>query len=364
MFGSILIDIMKIGIVTMPLGLNFGGMMQNWALQHVLRGLGHDPITLRCDLIESTTWWRDFAGFLFRNGMGGVRWLSGSPFRMRPLFPNRTRSANARFLKEHIALSGVGVPFKPLAGCDAYIVGSDQVWRPDFVRDIYDMYLQFVDSADALKLAYAASFGTDAWTYTERQTDVCRSLVADFKAVSVREQSGVGLCRDWLGVDAVAVLDPTLLVDKTGYCELAESVPERHYDVGIYVLDPTRDKVRITGDACQAKGKRRCDINPYKSSMEEWLAMFRDSSFVVTDSFHGCVFSIIFKKDFVAIGNAARGLARFFDLLGPLGLKDRIVPDGGDVKKIIDDKINWIKVYEVLNARQSESMAFLRSNLC
>ena len=105
---------------------------------------------------------------------------------------------------------------------DAYVVGSDQVWRPTYnLGDkLFDMYLAFADGQQVKRLSYAASFGVDKWEYSDDQTRICSELAKQFDAISVREKSGVKLCADNLGVDAIHVLDPTMLLDPSDYNKL------------------------------------------------------------------------------------------------------------------------------------------------
>ena len=98
-----------------------------------------------------------------------------------------------------------------------------------------------------------------------------------------------------------------------------------------------------------------------KSSVETWLRGFYDAEFVITDSFHACVFSILFKKQFVVIGNRKRGMARFESLLNMFGLEDRLV--SADVNVIDLPIINYDLVYDKLNVLKKNSLSFLERAL-
>src|SRR5699024_10497178 len=104
-------------------------------------------------------------------------------------------------------------------GFDALIVGSDQIWRPNYTPNIFHYFLNFAKS-DQLKLAYAASFGTDEFLFSEEQTEICKALLQKFKAVSVREDSGVELCRRYFGCQAEHLVDPVFLLTKAHYRKL------------------------------------------------------------------------------------------------------------------------------------------------
>lgn len=104
---------------------------------------------------------------------------------------------------------------------DAVIVGSDQTWRPKYSPNIYDFYLDFISKDKRIKrIAYASSFGVDDWEYSAEETKKCAKLSKLFDGISVREQSGIDLCKDHLGVDSELALDPTLLLNKDDYVTL------------------------------------------------------------------------------------------------------------------------------------------------
>lgn len=205
-------------------------------------------------------------------------------------------------------------------GLEALLVGSDQTWRPIYnVNRLSDMFLHFAGNFSGKRVAYAASFGVDYWEYSEKQTSVCSSLAQLFDAVSVRETSGVALCERYLGIDAVAVLDPTLLVRKETYAELCMKVPvfKKRY-LAAYVLDSAKEVDLTITEEAKKRGLPILRYSAYgqaKLTIEEWIAIFRDASFVITDSFHGTVFSIIFEKPFRCVVNERRGGVRFADLL-------------------------------------------------
>src|SRR5690606_26995758 len=125
---------------------------------------------------------------------------------------------NVKFLNKYINHSLLINAYKDLAEYfknrkfNAVIVGSDQTWRPKYSPNIYNYYLDFLkDNNQIKKLAYASSFGTAEWEYTTEQTEKCKTLAKQFHAISVREHTGVDLCREKLGVEAIQLLDPTLL---------------------------------------------------------------------------------------------------------------------------------------------------------
>jgi nitroreductase len=265
---------------------------------------------------------------------------------------------------------------------DAIIVGSDQVWRPKYARGILsDFFLGFVPEDDdkVRRISYAPSFGASDWEFDAGQTAVAKRLIQRFTAVSVREDSGVALCRDHLGVEAQHVLDPTLLLTPEHYARLFDFRQRKSSGDRLltYILDGNDDKARVT-DAIAA----RLSLRPFSTSgqpsgpadapggpggdktVEGWLAAFHDAAFVVTDSFHGVAFSILFNKPFIAYGNPGRGLARFTSLLKMFGLEDRLVVSSKDVDLDgVVQPVDWSTVNDRLSRLRGDSLRFLTSAL-
>ena len=210
---------MKIGILTQPLQRNYGGILQCYALCEVLKGLGHEVCVL--DRHHHTPFLRKLlrsAKRILRYCLGAEKkenilsiWMTAG--QMRTI--SRHTSA---FIDRHIPHTRPLLRTKELrqaAGnehIDAYVVGSDQVWRPVFSPCITNYYIDFDQRDHIIRIAYAASFGVDTWEYDRQAQQVCAGYAKKFDAISVREDSGVTLCRNYLGVAAEHVLDPTMLL--------------------------------------------------------------------------------------------------------------------------------------------------------
>lgn len=358
---------MKIGIVTQPLLGNYGGLMQNWALQQVLRQLEHEPVTI--DYIWNIKWPR----YVLTTLKTALLWLvPGKRRAFAEKFPKRTNPLMDAFVKDHIATTGYVYSYRPgilrRYGIEALVAGSDQVWRPRYNPDLPDMYLDFARHANVRKIAYAASFGTAEHEYTPEQIERCRAAARRLDAMGVREHGAVALCKDYFDVDAQQVLDPTLLLDTKDYLELTRDIPAaKEKYLAAYVLDDRPEIDDILQRLCTHLGLasiRRISENDANTSPEDWIAMFRDAAFVVTNSFHGTVFSIIFRKPFISLYNHTRGADRFNSLLQPLGLEQRLLDSNmaHEIEKI-SGEIDWLNVEKALDARRAESLDFLRNNL-
>ncbi len=354
---------MRIGILTQPLRNNYGGILQNWALQQALRELGHDPITIDAHvLLPLKEYVKDICLWLYLDV------LKRDYFNRRHRYKKRnTYRITGKFVEKNVSktrpMSGYDESVIDEYGIEGIIVGSDQVWRPKYNPDIEDLYLDFLKNRDLKKVAYCASFGSNEWEYTPELTQKCASLVKQFNAVSVREASAVALCREHLGIDAELVLDPTLLVDKGVYESLCQSEPaSKEPFLAVYCLDKTGAKMdlfnRVAGQFNLKLRVFRAENN-VKLSIPQWISMFRDASMIVTDSFHGTVFSIIFGKQFYSMVNVERGNARVQSLLEQLDLTSQIIDENATVFPVVD----YSGVNEKLALLRQKSLQFLTDNL-
>ncbi|MCV6594972.1 MAG: polysaccharide pyruvyl transferase family protein [Silicimonas sp.] len=356
---------MKVGILTLPLVDNFGGILQAAALYRVLSVMGHHPVLLK------KKFWRPasqrLVGSVLRkvpgHDLGKVRSMAKARDRHIPfldaMMPNQAGPVYSRDDLERAARR---------LGLDAVVVGSDQVWRPDYIEDI-DTASFFLDlPGDIRKISYAASFGKSEWTAPHRLGEV-RRLLAGFDAVSLRESSGVDLCREVLGRRVCTqTLDPTLLVDARFYDEIIGPGEDRAPYVLNYALDPSAGaKAVLSGDfdgPAQGLDVRTLTLDDGADTMDvpSWLRAFRDAAFVVTDSFHGTVFSILFQKPFVCFGNQSRGMDRFTSLLSLLGLEDRLVLEAAALAGL-EAEIDYGAVLSRLAEHRAASAAFLEGAL-
>ncbi|MEH8230668.1 polysaccharide pyruvyl transferase family protein [Aeromonas veronii] len=256
------------------------------------------------------------------------------------------------------------------------VVGSDQVWRPNmFVnkqQDIDAYFLTFLPDS-VTRISYAASFGVDKWeeTVDAALSDRVRAAIAKFNAISVREQSGVTICRDTFGVTAQHVLDPTLLngveffervIAKAGVSKQNENVVYYKLDVDTTFISA----IKHIGDILQVPTE---DIYYQMSEagyryipVADWLAKIRDSKFVVTDSFHCVCLAILFNKEFICFANKGRGLARLQSLLASLGIEGRLCDEQQSLSSFFSgcNPIDYHNVNIKLAELRIGSLAFLK----
>lgn len=370
---------MKIAIITLPLLGNYGGILQNYALQTALRAWGYEVETIILSWKRKQPLWRmplaygkRFVDkFVFRKSTHVFyeAWFNRTqPFLLEDLW---------KFVNKHIVVRNVE-KFSEIAegDYDVFIVGSDQIWRPSYsYKPITRAFLDFTrDWKNIKRVAYSASFGTDVWEYSQRQTEQCKSLIRLFDGVSVREESGVILCRDYFHCKAVHVLDPTMLIPIENYLDLFEPIKKsvaKRGELLTYVLDESSEKKQIIElisshyhyKIYHANSRYEDETAPLiervQPPVEQWLKDFYDASFVVTDSFHATVFSIMFNKPFVVIGNKKRGISRIASLLNMFDLQHHLIYSLDDLNFETNYSFDTYRVASRLMSLRESSFHFL-----
>ena len=377
---------MKIGIVTLPLHINYGGILQAYALQTVLEHLGHQTEILQVQRPRKLPYYRMPQAYAKRFIKKFVLGHSETRFFEEQWWNKEgipaMRKCTDQFLNKHLHLRHMhSIKEVQPTDYDGYVVGSDQVWRKIYFSSmmhtsICDAFLRFAKDWKVKRIAYAASFGTDTWEYTDKETFLCGVLLQQFDAVTVREASAVELCKKKFDVDATHVLDPTMLLTAHDYQVLfeEEKTPKSEGNMHCYILNRKPEKQALIDEI--ARERDLCPfsvLNPIQAQVkdaaeltqppaEQWLRAFYDSEFVVTDSFHACVFSILFRKQFVVYGNESRGMARFHILLSAFGLEDRLVSNYEQYKELTP--IDYDTVYEKLDIWRPWSLEELKKSTC
>lgn len=365
---------MKVGLLTLTPSHNYGGILQTVALYSYLESLGYEVV-----LIDSRPLIPLWKKTIFKM-------MEITPFQnLKNKKEIRIKSRQlAPFLKEHLPNVSEAIydssNLKQLVKkCkfDAVVVGSDQVWRYQYIKEgDYSVYfLNFKMNFPVKKIAYAASFGKDSWE-APSETEKIKDLLKEFNAVSVREKSGIDLCRDQFDIkNSQYVLDPTMLVGDKFYDKFfTDTFSDASAPVVTYILDKTENKTKIVNSVAMSKSTSNKDLsvvnlgekhNRKFYSVEEWLSNIKNASFVVTDSFHGMLFSILFKKQFLVVGNTERGLTRFSSFLSIIGLESRLVlpEDSLDTENMVNTVIDYKAVVLEIEKLREASKQFLKDAL-
>lgn len=366
---------MKIALLTYNLGQNYGGILQAYALMETLKKLNHEPELLYIKTKFYNSSFKDLIKkYLLSNFTDKYNNYIYEDLIYKNMFHFIDKYINPKTepLKEEKDFFNV-----TKNKYDAYIVGSDQVWRARMFKYIDCAFFGFVKSNNPIFLSYAASFGTDKWEYTKEETKKYKNQIQRFKGVSIREESGIELCKTYFCKDAIHVLDPTMLLSANDYRSLImkENEPKHEGELLNYILDYTEDKSKLINiiskelnlksfkiNAKEKNGKQLKDM--IYPTVTSWIRGFDDAKYVVTDSFHGCVFSIIFNKPFIVYGNEKRGMARFESLLKMFGLEDRLILNIDKIDlNIIKNEFDWNKVNLKLEDYYKNSIDYLNEIL-
>lgn len=260
--------------------------------------------------------------------------------------------------------------------CRAFISGSDQLWNPLCEKAAgKEFFLDFVDD-NHLKISYASSLGNSV-TANQEFINKYAPLAQRFDAISVREEIGIEGCKKIYGVDAVKVCDPVFLCEKEEFENLAHNsklqLENKKYLLS-FILDPDENKRRIIVEKSKELGVEYINLvdltdagekakklglentKPF-ASVEDFMNYFMNASYIITDSFHGTCFSVIYNKEFISIANYGRGEKRVGELLNWLDIKGRIMYDlNMPVKTFKPEKLD----YDRVNSKIVESRKFAK----
>jgi len=348
---------MKLGVLGVWYGENYGSVLTYWALERTLRSLGHEVC-----MIQKPS--------------------SGRPD------PEIDGNHALRFAQSHFSWISPSLKLQNYPSLndelDGFVIGSDQVWNYGINKRFgHSFYLDFAEDSKR-KLSYAASFGHAVDFAPPEERVIISSLLARFDGISVREATGVALAQEVYGVDAVRVLDPVFLPSREEYETIIDESdwePPSQYILS-YILDPTPEKVDLIKRMSASLGLPLVNILDGRGNRREneaalgmpalenmsaalFLKAFERSSFVITDSFHGTSFSIVFSKPFVSIPNKARGTTRFDNILSLTGLQTRAwrKPElDTDITPFLEH-IDYARVSSILDRERTVSLRWLKRTL-
>lgn len=365
----------RVGLITFHRPVNFGAALQSVALSKSIRSLG-----AQCYLIDyrNPFFEKRYRAFQLphRRSIKTIAWtLAMLPYNLKQI------SGFRRFVRENAELTK---PIKTKAelaktgsAYDLYITGSDQVWNLDCSGGETAYFLDFV--TDKPKNAYAASFGD--WKVTEDNTGVYQTLLADFDHISVRESSGVAMVKELTGRDCVQTLDPTLLLDHKQWDAIIgqrKRLLDKEYVLLYFMAASKEARDEMLKTAKQIAKARGCEILLIGGSMHkekagihyvnpvspyEFVSLFRDAAFVVTNSFHGTAFSVNFQKDFYSYVKPELTVeGRVESLLKRIGLENRIFSHSEQIQSI-DQPIDYTAADAALTQARNSSLQYLQGVL-
>ncbi len=313
----------NVGIISLFFrSYNYGGMLQAYALQHYITKLGYDCMQIAYDM-------EDYARVAKKSFLKRLVGLLFHPHKLYNACMSRImkKLPYARFVAdkyqkraEQFDKFADSVPHTEKIyrtgdfenwneNFDTYITGSDQVWNPEWYRA--PCFLNFVKNGK--KISYAASIGQD--TLSPEQKKLFADHLASFSAVSVREENAVDLLSDISPQKPIWVLDPTLLLTRNEWEEVTASSLINEPYIFCYFLGIDKNKCSIARQFAKCKGLKLVtvpyllgydfkedryfgDYRLFEAGPREFLSLIKNADYVLTDSFHACIFSYIFKKQY------------------------------------------------------------------
>lgn len=345
-------------------GANYGSLLNGYATYKILKNLGKKVVMLRkpdhiTDDMELKEWTHNTK-------------FVNSVYSTEDISPRMSRN-DIGLLNEHV---------------DTFLAGSDQIWNYNVSFSGY-MYLPFVDN-EKRRISFCTSFGHKNDNVPNDKFEFVKEELRKYDAISVREEFGKENLKNKYGVDSTVLLEPVFDIERKEYESLIQDsvFEEKEAYIVAYILDPTDEKLNILNEVANTiKCKvitipdgcytivgstwdsyiRREEFPNLQINMgaKDFLKAFSKAEFVVTDSFHGSCFSIIFEKKFISICNSMRGAERFDDLLGRFDLLNRLVTNAADFKWK-DEYLNDID-YETINKQieedRNKSVEWLKKSL-
>lgn len=343
---------MKIGLITYHYSQNYGAVMQAYATCRVLKELGHEVEIINIRQKEKRK----------------LRHIVFIPkYKLFDAFMNKYYPSQTSLIHDMDDLK------KRQFDYDCLLVGSDQVWNPMISGDKCLAYFLDFGNKKMKRLSYASSFGISLWPKEKNYLlqDICKALHS-FNNISVRENTGKTLLKTLFKVDSQVVVDPTML--HTDYNEIISDIDETE-DIVCYLLNRTKEQLnasRFIGNKLEKTPKLITSVYPilgfnyiYPPSIEKWIEYIGGANLVITDSFHGVVFSLLYKRNFIvfAVNNGKN--SRLLDLLKMVGLEKRYFTSLEALKStdIYKHNIDYSKIIPLIEYQRSQSLDFLKQNL-
>lgn len=243
---------------------------------------------------------------------------------------------------------------------DYAVVGSDQVWNRDITTPI-DLSF-FLKDSSAKKVSLSSSFGKNVWAESSEYTLQVKELLNSFDALSVREHSGKEILENTFDLKSTVLVDPTLAYGYYDDLVLNNELKEHIY---IFFVNKHSSYKDIVGSISAQTGldvfKHTKFSYYFKNGPRHWLTYIKNSSCVITDSFHGVAFCVLFKKNFFVLCGETKKFDRVLNLLSLLGLEDRFISsiDDYEVRKKKIHDIDYVSVYQKLSVEQKKFRDFI-----
>ena len=355
---------MKIGILTYHRAENYGALLQAYALRTYLQSQGHE--------VSFVDYWPDYhvnyfkvfswKRFMNTNWKGKIEYLLGATVWLCPRMKRSKRLQ--QFIHERLGVTGkprYNEKTKATEHYDMVVYGSDQIWRKQNMGGVGfdDWYFGAENVVADKKIVYAGSMGTVKTN--GKDDEYVKQMMQNFQSISVREADLDSYLKG-LGVASQQVIDPVFLLSKEEWEDVANNKKEKGKYILFYNLMNRPESVRFADRLSKETGLPIKELNKKMSfkhlgkryisgaSVEEFLRLVHDAEYVVSNSFHGVAFSLIFRKQVFAVGMGERA-NRVVSLLGRAGMKERYIKESDVLPlqmKAIDYQTATVKLKEMV----------------
>ena len=327
----------NVAIASMLFQNNFGAILTVYALYKIIEDFGYNPLIIYNNSIYSNNLFADIRGNKF-----ALKYMN---------------IANRHFNKYELE--------KLNEKCDNFVVGSDQVWRAKGHGEMAQFYFLNFAYNFKNKIAYSSSFGINYFEGELKDKILFKYYLKQFDKVSVREDDGVKICKEDFDVEAAHVLDPVFLLNDYDYLVSKSIKNKNNKFIAVYSL-----YTNIENELNFISSKLNLDIeylikDNEEISIEDWLWTIKNCELLITDSFHGSCFAIIFNKPFVCILDEESGISRLESLSNMFDIKDRIISDLSEVMNKPDFllKMDWTEINKKLEIEKVKSLNWLKNAL-
>lgn len=345
----------NIGIIGYWFASNYGGVASYYSLYKMIENMGYSPFLVDNPYFETDKEGEEVFSKIF----------------FRKLKMNIAAPLNNNNLNKLNELT------------NTFLLGSDQVFTTNSIRAFGKLFLMEFAQEDKRRIAYSASCGGDNLNFDMQLLEYTKKYLKNFDYISVREYSAVDLLIQKLGIKAEQMIDPIFFTKVKDYQDLARQsklIKEEDY-LFAYILDPTEDKEKIIKEVSQKinlpykialDGRKYTHTKNYEKFNDknnilpeldefEWLFYLVNSTYIVTDSYHGAAMAIILNKPFIMIANAGRGLPRFLTLAKMFNLSKKLIVSYKDLdEKIINDKIEFKFINKKIKEETKKSVKWLK----
>lgn len=360
---------MKIGILTFHRAINFGAVLQCYALYRTLSDMGHEVevIDYRPAYIEKyrkPLYWNDFKKQAL---LSKIKTLLLLPL----TYINKRKAARVfdSFVNHYISTTTLVKNISEIPHFEVVFFGSDQIWNPRICEGFDPFYWGQFNKKNTKFISYAASLGTPQVLTNKQWNQIC-PLAKSFDLISVRESKSAEYLHA-IGINAKTVLDPTLIVSKDIFESIVERPRESNY-VLLYMLESDSHAVEFASNLAKQHNLKLIRVRALSSpdirkktykevipnSVGEFLGYFKYADYVVNVSFHGTVFSLIFNKNFYTI--KSKNFERAYGLLESLNLLSLLISSDKD---IMPTQIDYTNVLDKLSILKNYSLSYIRNSL-